>query len=185
MNHLDRAPELAVRSPLRAALHHAIVLAGGRDELLPLKDVVRDRFLAVHVLAGLHRPNRREGVPMIRRRHQHGVNVLVVKDGAHVRRGLGRVALFLLHPPRGFLGPVAVWIDHGGNLDEIDLGELPHQLVAAASQSDNGDAGRIVCSGRGGSQRSGAGRGKDKTTTVHATEISRPAAPAKRPRRTC
>src|SRR5205807_141171 len=51
---------------LAALLAHLVVLAGGGDDLLRLEHVVRARLLHVNVFAGLHAPNRHQGMPVVR-----------------------------------------------------------------------------------------------------------------------
>ena len=80
VHQLDIAHEGRVRPALRAVHDDALVLLGGRHELPPFPDAVRHRFLDVHVLAGLAAPDRRERMPVVRRRDRDGVNLLVFHD---------------------------------------------------------------------------------------------------------
>ena len=69
---------------LRAALHDAVVLAGGLDHLPAFPDVVRHGLLDVDVLAGLGRGDRDQRVHVIRRGDRDGVDVLALEHLAEV-----------------------------------------------------------------------------------------------------
>src|SRR5262245_21033201 len=60
------AGDMSGATPLCPHLHHALVLAGRLDHLAAFDEVVRDRFLDVHVLAGLAGPDGRQRVPVVR-----------------------------------------------------------------------------------------------------------------------
>src|SRR5207249_9623562 len=60
------------------------VLAGGLDHLAAFPHGVRGGLLDVDVLAGLHRPDAGQGVPVVRGCDDHRVDVLVVEDAAQV-----------------------------------------------------------------------------------------------------
>ena len=69
---------------LRAARHHAIVLGGGLHHLAALVNRVRDGLLHVNVLARLARHDHGDAVPVFRRGHDDGVNILAVQDTAKI-----------------------------------------------------------------------------------------------------
>ena len=69
---------------LRAHLDHAAVLAGRGDHLPAFPDVVGQRLLDVDVLARLAGPDGGQGVPMVGRGDDDGVDVLVVEQLADV-----------------------------------------------------------------------------------------------------
>ena len=110
-------------SPLRATLHDAVVLARRLHKLATLEEIVRDRFFDVDILARLHRPDSREGVPMIRCCDDDCLDGLVFEDAAHV--GLDfRACLGLLEDPSGgLLSAVAIRIDDDSDLDTFDAGD--------------------------------------------------------------
>ena len=103
-------PPAAIRLYLRAA----------STSFVAFPDVVGHRLLDIHILAGLHGPDRGEGVPVIGGRDGHRVDVLVVEHAAHVGFDLGALSgLFKDGGSRG-LGAAAVHIHQGGDLDVRD-----------------------------------------------------------------
>ena len=72
-----RMPGIA--AALRAGLADPLVLAGGLDDAAAFADVVADRLLDVHVLAGLHGPDRHQRVPVVRRGDADDIDALVVE----------------------------------------------------------------------------------------------------------
>src|SRR5262249_8986938 len=68
--------ELVAGALLAAGLEDAVVLAGRLDHGAGLADGQRQRLLAVDVLAGLARLDSRDGVPVVRRGDDDGVDVL-------------------------------------------------------------------------------------------------------------
>ena len=74
----------AVGAELGAALADAVVLASGLHHAASFADVVTDRLLDVHILAGLHGPDGRQGVPVVRCGNRDDVHRLVVEDPPHV-----------------------------------------------------------------------------------------------------
>ena len=54
------------------------ILPRGLDELLALEDVVATRLLDADVFARLNRPDRRPGMPVVRRCYHHRVYILIV-----------------------------------------------------------------------------------------------------------
>ena len=74
----------AVGAVLGPRLAEAAGLLRHLDDAPTLADVVADRFLDIDMLPGLHGPDRRQRMPMIRRRDGDGVHGLVVEDGAQV-----------------------------------------------------------------------------------------------------
>src|ERR1041385_56839 len=85
------------RAGLRAGLNDAVVFAGGFDELASFPDIVGNRFLDVDVFTGLHGPDRRQGLPMVRRRNRNDVDVFVLEQLPNVGIALdGEVVLLAL-----------------------------------------------------------------------------------------
>ena len=85
-----------------------LVLPRGLDHRLALGDVVADRLLDVHVLARLAGVDRRQGVPVVGRGDDHGVDVLGVEHLAVVAHGRRLVAPRLLDPVGGLRGVTVV-----------------------------------------------------------------------------
>jgi hypothetical protein len=79
-------PELVLAGALRADLKHAAGLADRIAAIDRLLHRQRQRLLAVHILADFHRLDRHLGVPVIGRRDEDGVDVLVVDDLAVFHR---------------------------------------------------------------------------------------------------
>ena len=81
---LERLAKDRARSALRAHLDHAAVLSGRGHHLPAFPHVVGERLLDVDVLARLAGPDRGQGMPMVGRGDDHGVDVLVVEQFADV-----------------------------------------------------------------------------------------------------
>ena len=84
MDQLDRFAEAAPPAALRAARGDALVLARGLHELRAFPDIVGDGLFDIDILAGLHRPDRGQSVPVIGGRDRDRVDVLVLEDAPHV-----------------------------------------------------------------------------------------------------
>ena len=113
---LDRLAMPLARAAMVAHLRrHARLLRDARDQTR-LTDVVRERLLAVHVLAGLHREDRDERVQVVGRGDEDGVDRLFLLEHdpevfvrrARVIRRLAGVVLFnlRLHRPAARLAAV-------------------------------------------------------------------------------
>src|SRR5262249_8653736 len=92
LNRLAKAPAPAA---LSATGSDALVLARCLDQLRTFPNIVGDGLLYVDVLAGLHRPNGGEGVPMVWRGDGDRVDFFIVENAAHVRFDLGMLPGFL------------------------------------------------------------------------------------------
>src|SRR5262249_49752180 len=92
----DRVAQPLRRTALRAGLADAVVLAGGLDDAASFAHVVAHRLFNVHVLAGLHGPNRHQRMPVVGRGGGDDVDRLVVEHLAQVFDVLGGLALLLL-----------------------------------------------------------------------------------------
>ena len=79
---------------LAADLAHTRILPRRRNHLLALERVMAGWLLAISVLAGLHRPNCGQGVPMVRRRDRDGVDVFVFEHLSHIAVLFGFGSLF-------------------------------------------------------------------------------------------
>ena len=75
---------LRVGAHLRSDLANFSVFFRGGDDLRPFPKIEAKRLFEINVFAGFHRPNRGQDVPMVAGRDQHGVDVRVVEDGAHI-----------------------------------------------------------------------------------------------------
>ena len=92
----DGILEALAGARLGAALHEAVVLAGGLDHLPAFPDVVRDGLLDVDVLAGLSGGDGDPGMRVIRRGDRDGVDVFAFEQLAEVGVGVELVAVPLL-----------------------------------------------------------------------------------------
>src|SRR5262249_16311885 len=122
----------AARPALGAVLDDPVVLPGGLGGDLALVNVVADRLLDVHCLAGLARPAGHERVPVVRRRDRDGVEVLVLQGGADV---LDRLRFGLIPALLESLG-----VGAGVGIDQVDqlgvLGLQPFVDVVTAAAVD-------------------------------------------------
>ena len=123
--------ELVVGALLRAGLHDALVLACGGDHRAAFGDGVRQRLFAVDVLARLARAHGLQGVPMVGRADDHGVDVLAFEQLAEVAVD---VALAVLggHRLLGVGRTLLVDVAHGRGLGE----ELAHVRLALPADAD-------------------------------------------------
>ena len=74
---------------LRANLHHAVVLAGRLDHLLPFPGIVAGGFFDVDVFTCLDGPDGGQRVPVIGERHRYRLHALIVEDLPHVGIAFG------------------------------------------------------------------------------------------------
>ena len=79
--------DLRAAAALGAVLHDAAVFPGGLDDLAAFPESQGQRLLDVGVLAGLHRPDGAEGVPVGGRGVNDGVDRLVFDHPPHVADG--------------------------------------------------------------------------------------------------
>ena len=86
---LPRFLEVMPAALLEADLHDAVVPPGRVDHPQRRLDPVRDGLLDVHVLAGRAGIDGHRAVPVVRRRDEHGVDVLAVEDPPVVLVRLG------------------------------------------------------------------------------------------------
>jgi hypothetical protein len=128
-------------------LNNALVLLGRLDQLSSFPDVVRERLFDVDVLSRLAGPDGTQGVPMIRGREAHDVDLFVVEHAAHVAVPLGAPAVlgFVLGQP--LVQHVQVDITHGRNLDPLQGSEACQVVPAATVHADDGYADGAVGAG--------------------------------------
>ena len=144
---------LLAGSQLAAGLEHAIELADRLDHRRAFVDRQRQRLLAIHVLARLARLDRRDGVPMVGRGDEHGVDVLA---GEHVAEVVVLVAAFgarggavvLVDPLLGVAAAVGVDVADGQNANVVEpekRGDV--KAVGLHPQADHAD-GDLVAGAR-------------------------------------
>ena len=132
--HLDRAPRAFERVALRAHLRrHA--RRGRRLRHLPhFPDAARERLLAVHVLAELHRGDRHDGVVVIGRGDEHRVDVLLGIEHAAPVAILPRVGVLRERLGRVLLVAVAERDDLRARRSGV-----PDVVGAAPARADDGE----------------------------------------------
>ena len=169
---LDGLDPRAAGAALRPGLADPAVLAGRLDDPPAFADVVADRLLDVDVLAGLHGPDRGQGVPVVGRGDGDDVDGLVVEHGPQVLDRLrGRTPL-LDELGGDFRRAVAVGIADVGDLAVRQAGQFLRVLLAADAAADDGRGdlvvggdGRLVraaISDLGGRRGGGRGRGEER-----------------------
>src|SRR5262249_22406570 len=82
---LDSAGKVRPAAALRSHLHDAIVPARSLDHAAAFDDVVRDRLFHVDMFAGLARPYRRQGMPVVRSRNDQSCEIAILQHPPHVR----------------------------------------------------------------------------------------------------
>ncbi len=116
---LDGLLKMGRGTLLGADGHDLVVLAGRGDHRLALGHIVPDRLFHVDVLAGHHRLDRRQGVPVVGSRNNDRVDILAIEHGTVVACGIGRVSFCFLDPFRGLAGVPIIDV---GNRDELHIG---------------------------------------------------------------
>jgi hypothetical protein len=132
------------RAPLRAMLHDAFILASGSDGDRAFMQIVAARFLDIHILAGLARPDRHQRMPVIRRGNGNRVHILAFEhlpDVLHdLRFGALQVAqLFLPLGKRPRVG-----IDQVGNRYARHRGEFLDVIAAPAVEAADRQTNGVV-----------------------------------------
>src|SRR6185503_18614885 len=120
------------------------VLAAGLDQLAALEQVVAERLLDIGVLPGLDRPDARQAVPVVRRRHGDRVDRLVFEKLAEilvVHRLLAGLLLRLVHR-RG--DDVLIGIADRRDLDVAQFRPATDMDAALPVDADDGDTDALV-----------------------------------------
>src|SRR5439155_12941279 len=151
--------QCAVGAVLCSDLANAAQLARRLHDAAAFSDVVADRFLNVHVLARLHGPDRRQGVPVVWRGNEDGSDRFVVENHAQILDGLGLGTLLFDQGGSQFGGAVAIRIAHVRNLAVRQPRQFAGVLFAADATADDGD-GDLVVRARGLFFRAGQRHGK-------------------------
>ena len=169
---LDGLLEVLRRPLLGADRHDLVVLPRGGDHRLALGDVVADGLLAVDVLAGHHGVDRRQGVPVVGRGDDDGVDVLAVEQLAIVLDGLGVDAPGLLHLRGGLGGVAVVDVGRGDELDLLVREEGLHHVVAAVARADQGEPDLLVGPQDRAARRQHGGRAGGGPDELPARDVS-------------
>lgn len=161
-----------VTALLRADLADDVVFARGFHDLVAFPLAVREGFFDVNVLAGLHRPDARQAVPVVTRGNVNGVDGGIVEDFAHVA-----VADGTRYAGRGRCENIFVHVRECAEVHVAHLAVAVQMVAAAPADADPGDVDFFIGSNSGlncgsGEQRgecSGGKRNADELTTIHGT----------------
>ena len=154
------------RPLLRPDLDHAPMTARGVEHPLTLAEDMCQGFLDVDVLAGGARHHRHQGVPVVWRRDDHGVDVWSVEHPAEVVEGRrpvarGRDAVvppFIrdLADPRDFAIRLRLEVQQVPSPDQPDADEADAHAVVGARHAPR----------RGGRRQRGSGQGLQKRSSM-------------------
>jgi hypothetical protein len=144
VNRIHRAHLERPASVLRPDLQHAFRLARHLQHLLAFLDVVAGRLLAIDVLARLHRPDRRQRVPVIRRRDRYRFDRRIRERLAHVLELFRLLAGILQQRGIGLLARRLIDIANPGYARLGHLRINGEVVRTAASKADDADVHLIV-----------------------------------------
>ena len=131
-------PHLALRALPAARLPDASVALHGAHEGASLEQVVRERLLAVDVLAVAGGERAHVGVPVVGRGDHHGVDVVANAELAEVVVFAAvLVAVALVHLVLRARRLVGVHVAHGHHLDVVHSKERAHVAVAHSAHADH------------------------------------------------
>ena len=134
LDDLDRAAQPVFGRALVAHLRGHLLLGGHLAHHAGLVDRVRQRLLAVDVLAHLHGHDRGRGVRVVGRADGDGVDLL-----AHLREHLAEVVVLLGVGEARRLGVQRVVVDVAEGDDVAVLAGLAAVAAALAADADAGD----------------------------------------------
>ncbi len=129
---------------LRAVLDDAVVALRSADELPAFPPIVRARLLHIHVLAHLHRPERDQCVPVMRRGDAHGIKGRIFEQLADVGVSLRLGKFEFLHLREPFAQDVFVNIADRLDGDIRDFGEQADVIEAALAHAANREPDAFV-----------------------------------------
>ena len=135
MDELDGLLEVNAGALLRTHLYHSLVFARRFHHALSFLHDAADGLFHVNVLAGLRGFHGEKRVPVVRRGHNHGVDVLAIENPPKVLVGFRLAARGL----RGCVQVRLVDVAHGGNLGVGLLGKIfqvPHAHPAGANHAN-------------------------------------------------
>ncbi len=144
MDEFDGLGQSAVGTVLRPALADAAQFARHLHDPAALAQVVADWFLDIDILARLHGPDRRQGVPMVRRRDEHRGDGLVIKNHAQVLDGL-RLGTLPGDEVRGDLSrAIAIRVADARDLAVREAGQFVGVLLAANAATEDGHGNLVI-----------------------------------------
>ena len=125
-------------------LYDPLVLAGGLHALASLENVVAARLLHVDIFARLAGPDRRQRVPVIRRRDGDGVDVLVFEHLVNIDVRLHFATVLLLDGLGLVAQNLAVNVAEGHEPHSLHVPERTDVRAAPAVDPDDGYPDLIV-----------------------------------------
>ena len=114
------------------------------DHPPPFAHIVADGLLDIHILAGLNRPDRGKGMPVVRQRDRNGVDFLVVQDPAQVLNVLWSLAITLGKNVLGLVGHARINVANRGQSNVGKLAQAINMLVTSASNAKNRHPDHII-----------------------------------------
>ena len=131
---------------MRAGLHDASIFARSVDHLAAFPNIVRHRFLHVDILACLYRPDRRERMPVVRRRDGNGVDVRVLEQPPDVLITGDLLDVFILEILHLFVAQTSPSTSHSAAMRiALRLTQAAKMILAAAMKADHGHADVPAC----------------------------------------
>ena len=127
------------RPHLGPMLHDPVVLLGGVHQQPALAEDMTRGFLEIDVLARLHCSDCNWRMPVMRRRHDNGVDLLVVQDLAEVLDELRRVASILVD---GLPGPFGICLVDVANRCDADIVPSERTLDVPVAHTPHADHGQ-------------------------------------------
>src|SRR5581483_8243498 len=165
------------RAALAALLHHAVVAASCRDNLLRFIHVVRARLLDVYVLACLTGPDRLQRMVVIWSRNRHRIDRLIFQQLAEIGVGGGLLVGDFFNHRGAVLQNRFINVANGDDLRVRGGGPALDVVFAASVHADNGNSNSIVGSGRRAQFAADGSRGRGgahkKVTPVHGSSFAR------------
>src|SRR4030065_645518 len=128
---------------MRAAFHDAFVLTGGLDHFPAFPNVMRSRLFNIHVLACLTRPDRHQGMQMIRHGEHNRVDVLVLQQLSVVNVSIDLDITVLKFLDLG-IQPLRIRIAYRDHAHSGELAEVLDVLLALLSNTYNGYANVVI-----------------------------------------
>ena len=162
---------MLARPLLGADLADSLVTPGRGDHGPALADVVGDGLLAVDVLLGHAGEDERDGVPVIGRADDDGVNVFPIEDRAKVDARLRLLAGLPLDPLGRPVGVPLIDVGEGGDRDLGSLHEDVEVVGSLSAAADEGHPDRFArrhrlarhgANGRVQARPGGGRRGRDR-----------------------
>ena len=145
---LHRLGEMERTPLLGPHLDNPVMLSRRRHHGSAFTDADGKRLLYIDVFTRLAGEDGGQRVPMVRRAHDDGIDVLAVKHGAEITRDQIRILPVLLGDPGASRGALAVvHVAQRYALDARILEEIAQVRLAHSPATDQADADAIVAAG--------------------------------------